>query len=279
MLHFRRRISFDGRASRHLDLVGTRHFRVYVADAKGMVRDTSVDGPSDPSGRSQLSIVLDGEFTRGKSGPLRPGDVLADRASNGVSERWLARRRFRVLVAEWDAQALGNAVDVPRTGTLSRVEIARASRLAQTLRDGCATRTGCLELFRGLGVDLQPDQACQESLSQLQPLATAAGSATSALHHAPMVVDLARYCTWSPRHMRRHFPALGHCLTGRAIGFRKYVLRLRVTSATALLSSPHFSIDNVARVVGYQSSRAMRKAFEQNGVRSPSTLRRHFRNL
>jgi AraC-like DNA-binding protein len=106
-----------------------------------------------------------------------------------------------------------------------------------------------------------------------QRIADALGRVVSPLCDKPMLSDLASATGLSERHLRRELPTVWRQVSPQiAPTFREVLLSLKLTTATALLARGDLTVNEVARLVGYGSSRALHLAMESAGMPSPSRV-------
>jgi transcriptional regulator GlxA family with amidase domain len=79
--------------------------------------------------------------------------------------------------------------------------------------------------------------------------------------------DVARRVATSPRQLQRVFAEVG------GVGFRSYLMRLRMSHAADLLATTAIPISEVARRVGYRDASQFSKAFKRTYGVNPSESR------
>lgn len=83
---------------------------------------------------------------------------------------------------------------------------------------------------------------------------------------SPSLSDLARHLNLGERTLRRRFDALG-------VSWRELYDRVRCDRALALLQCTALPVDDVASAIGFDDSRAFRRAFKRWTGERPSALR------
>lgn len=277
MIRFRRELALGSRASRRYVAMASPLARAYVIESRGLVHDSCVAAPSVElavPNRYNLAVVLAGRYLlrRGERWvELGPGDVVHELAVG--RERWLGNP-FSLLVLEWVAQT-----DVPvwSLGRLGPSELALAKEARDALLAGSDDVSRVRQLARLIGLSdmndqLELDERAPRAAS-LQPAALALSHAMSNLDGAPAWTDLERDLGRSERQGRRLLQPALSILTGRDIPFRSYLRMTKLALAAELLTVEGIAIGEVARRVGYGSSRAFGKALEQVGMPSATELR------
>jgi hypothetical protein len=258
------------------------HTRVYVVRSEGLRVDAAMlraMGPRTPR-VGHLNIQLDGalvsrrssreETIRARSLALEPGIEW--------NERWIGPT-FRVLVIEWDA-GFGPTPDSFALASLSVVDHARLEAIADVLeresddRPTIAALRALFALLCSLGVRIDGLESLARSTERPRDVATARvlSSLRSSLHCQPTWIDAVSDARRSERQLRRDVSSLVARLNLNVDGLRSLLVRERVLSATALLTAKGATVAEVARSVGFGSSRALGQALERAGLPSATTL-------
>jgi AraC-like DNA-binding protein len=289
VLYLRRTHSLLGTdAGRGLAWLKSPTLRVYVTWMTGGLRfDSGVLGitPAEASiGDRAISIQLGGEMgvrAGGREAPVREGEVAAMHLRSW-DERW--EGAFRVLVVEWnDPTSRGRAdLDGGRMGGADRAAFAAfASRLEGGELRGEGAAPAVLDLLarlRALGLPA-PHPEAAELLAGLpegaQAVADAVGRTLSRLPAGPHIDDIAAQLGMSGRHLRRRLSALGPWLPTLSApeGWRRHLRIVRATLAASFLTHRDASLEQVARSLGYGSSRALLLALAQERLPPPRVLR------
>lgn len=277
MLHFHRhhelRARAAGRASTSLIAPGLR---------VGLVRSWGLPffdsrplqltaGPFVQGGAFVTELVLDGRLTLFDADGTRtfgPGSLVR-RAWSGWNERWEGDVRF-----------------VSVFGPGLRPPPGQPSRLGQ--RAVARLRASFERAERGEAIDDFTEEVLAEVRwpalavvprppvpSEVQVLASHLGDLLSRLWLQPQLIDLADTLGVSTRHVRRHLRAAEPWLGpfAGAAGWRTQLHRIRLVTAVAFLANRQSRVAEVARDVGYGSSRAMLTAFQLSGLPRPALLR------
>jgi methylphosphotriester-DNA--protein-cysteine methyltransferase len=275
MIHMQRELLLGTVVHRRYAVASIGRARAYWVESDRIVLDSSITAALAPSvvgTRCNIAIPLDGRYSVKRDGhwiELRPGELIREHPQ--AAERWEGDR-FSALVLEWDT---GAPVHDRSSGTLSAATLASLREIAGAIRDGRATASTFESLARA--VDLPPHVARwmsehDETDAALQPVASALGAAMSRPNDRPAWADLEAVLARSERHSRRLMSALFEMLDIRT-SLRAYLRMKRLAHAAQLLTAPGVSVDEVARSVGYGSSRALGTALEQAGLPRARELR------
>jgi AraC-like DNA-binding protein len=275
MFRMQRALRLGTTAHRGYSLASLRGVRAYVCDSSHSVVDSTITASLRVPVRStccNVAIPLEGRYSLWRNEgweELGPGELVRECPQG--AERWEGHR-FSVLVLEWDA---GEHLSERSRGTLSVGSLSRLRGIADLIREGRATRSIFDELAQT--VDLPSDlvgwiRERDPIDPSLQPAADALGMAMSRAHDRPAWVDLEGPLARSERHSRRLLTALFDVL-GIHASMREYLRTRRLSHAAQLLTAPGASVDEVARAVGYGSSRALGTALEQAGLPRARELR------
>ncbi len=263
-------------------VAGHSEFRAYVVATQGLTRNSEHDGKlsvTPPSDRFEVTIPLEGRFQRVSAGTeIGPGEVIAGPVT-ARPERWIGES-FRALVLEWKAT---DCTLTQQVGTLSALDVARLRQASEVL-----TRTRNQEvaqivvhniasLVASTGIPVQPQRFQElDAVSESdQRLLDALAATLSPLPGKPAMVDLTEMATMSERQIRRRLPQVTKRVTNPAgRSFRALTRWLRLTTATSLLEQGTFRVKDVARLVGYSTTRALHHAMADAGMPRPSEIRK-----
>jgi hypothetical protein len=258
------------------------HTRVYVVRSKGLRVDAAPLGSMGPRTPrvGHLNIQLDGALVSRRS--TREQTIrarsLALEPSILWNERWIGPT-FRALVLEWDA-GFGPAPDSFALANLAVVDHARLEGIADVLeRESDGPRViaalGALSaLLRAIGLPIDGLESLARSTERERDVATARllSSLRSSLHRQPAWIDAVSDARRSERQLRRDVSSLVARLNLSVDGLRAVLVRERVLSAAALLTAKGATVAEVARCVGFGSSRALGHALERAGLPSATAL-------
>lgn len=274
MLHFHRhhelRARAAGRASTSLIAPG---LRVGLVRSWGLPFFDSrpvqvMAGPFVQGGSFVTELVLDGSLTLFDPDGARtfgPGS-LVHRAWSGWSERWEGDVRFVSIFGSGGMRAPGRVG--PQALARMRASFERAERGEAV--DDFVDEVLAEAAWPALAAVRRPPVP-----REVQELATHLGDLLSRLWVQPQLVDLSDLLGVSTRHMRRHLRAAEPWLGpfASAAGWRTQLHRIRLATAVAFLACRQCRVVEVARDVGYGSSRAMLTAFQLAGLPRPALLR------
>lgn len=286
MLAIRRRFELplaNGVALRRFDGLTTLGFRIYVVETRGVVFDTDVQRlllGAQPSRAGQLAIVLDGEYVFRKFAlqTLRVGDVVVA-PLDGWDERWDGGD-FRLLVIDWEATH-GAQVATASTARLDREKLAALTAFADAMQtpgsEGACelALADVVDTARALGAPLceraawpvvETPQAVARVHAALSKVLTRSGS-------TPRWVDIETEIGVTERTLRRWVDAHPQWF-GWYPSFRQTTLYWRLSSAAMFVTADRSRLEDIARLTGYGSSRALIHALETHGLGAPSELRR-----
>lgn len=253
-----------------------RHVRVYVVRSRGLRVDASVLGSfSPPTSRvGYINIQLDGALVarRASGEHVIPARSLALDPSVHWDERWIGPD-FRVLAIEWD-EGYGPAPTAFSQGTLTNLDHGRISAIADAIAHESDPERGALaldaldRLLRANGVAIDGLRSLARSTEDPRDVRTARLLSTlrCALHAQPTWIDAVLASGRSERQLRRDVAALIARLDLRSDGLRALLVRERIVSASVLLSARGVSVADVARSVGFGTSRALGLALERAGL-------------
>lgn len=286
MLPIRRRFELplaNGAALRRFDGLTTLGLRVYVVETRGVVFDTNVQKLSlgaQPTRAGQLAIVLRGEYVFRRLGltTLRQGDVVVA-PLDGWDERWDGGD-FRVLLIDWETNH-GAPVEETRTSRLDREALAELTAFADALQTPgsearCEADLGrVVDLARDLGAPLL-ERAAWPLIETPETVARVHAALSKILTQAgstPRWVDVESEIGVTERTLRRWVDA-HPAWFGWYPSFRQTMLYWRLSSAAMFVTAEGSRLEEVAKLTGYGSSRALIHALETHGLAAPSELRR-----
>jgi hypothetical protein len=256
--------------------------RVYVVRARRLRTDST---PLDALGlfvkrAGQITIQLDGTLVA-----RRPsGEHTIDRGSIAVdphlrwNERWIGPS-FRALVVEWDCPA-GPPPPALALAPLSARDHARLSNVADAIeqhadRDRSINAVTELDAaLRALGLPSNGLRSLATSTESPRDIATAdlLSSMRSSLGSQPAWIDGVSATGRSERQLRRDVTALLSRLQMPTTSLRSLRARERLVSAAQLLSVKGVTVAEVARCVGFGSSRALSIALERAALPTATAI-------
>lgn len=182
---------------------------------------------------------------------------------------------FRALLLEWSQDVI---VDEAFIGTTRPTLQQPIEQLAAALHVGDSAQADdavgvVLARLRAEGLQIPAVPPTPRSAVYDRAVAVL-NSARTSLARQPQWIDA--LVLRSERQLRRDLRALFTALHMPNLGFRSLLLRERLASATALLGSTQ-RIEEVARAVGYGSSRALATALQRAGLLDATELRRRLR--
>lgn len=211
-----------------------------------------------------------------------PSAVLMDYKSAIVMRQQGAR--YRSLVFEWDAPALGGR-PAPFARPESDAVFAAAESLWIALRstresrsdasvEACLHTALCALHEAGAPVSVRDLHALDESVdAHTEQLSRALDLVLSAMDDQPMVVDLAEHLELSPRQLQRVVTAF-HTHYGFNSGtWQDTRSRRRVMMGASLMTVANASTEYVSRVVGYRSPQSFARALQMAGLPAPAQIR------
>jgi hypothetical protein len=262
-----------------------RFARVYVTRADGLRLDSAPMLPLWPTWQNdptswQLTIQLEGTLVckRPTAETSLSSRSIALEPSLDWNERWIGRR-VRSLVIDWEPGFGPTQPDALR-GTINAVDLERLVSIADRIeRNGSTVDSGPVlheldAVLRGIGVRIDALDALPRYVESARTMNTATLISTlrSNLAAHPMWVDAVCASGRCERQLRRDVQALYDRLGLHIDGLRGIMSRQRVLSAVMLLSAKGATVGEVARSVGYSSSRALALALQRAGLPTASAI-------
>jgi hypothetical protein len=256
--------------------------RVYVVRASGLRFDSEALGhsPTLPKRAAHLAIPLEGGLLYRRSRREVSIDAGSLVIEPGVpwNERWISPS-FRVLVIDWNTQ-VGPSVQHLSVSRLSVRDRVRLSSIADAIEQGvgcepmCAVFAELDALLRSLGVELDSLAGMMRDRPSSRDEQTAAmlSHLRSRLWEQPAWIDGVNLAGRSERQLRRDVRALLAGLAMDVNGLRTLLATERVLSAASLLSSKGARVHDVARSVGFGTSRALALALDRAGLPTATAL-------
>lgn len=279
-----RRIAYEPISGARYEIHEALHtlFRVRVTRTAGVTLDEHLLYPAtDWTGdgaRPQAEITLEGRLRNTENGEVRwvePGTFAIGGALDTLYAR--VEADSLILSVDWALGSLG--ARAPRglpTGALS--EAARRTLIthAHTIIGGdLSVVPSVLTTLSAAGLPLDPIASDLELSIEEEDRAVVAAlsEAMSNLAASPMSVDLERTLQRSRRHVVEVVRRVASRFGLNGSDWRSLRDRFRLNAAAVLCTHAEARTDNVARAVGYGSSRALCHAFARAGLPAPSTMR------
>jgi len=262
--------------------------RAYVVRSSGLRHDSKLLRPLYPAAlptrRLHLSVPISGELwlRRGEQSLVIDSNHAWLEEPSFEYERWMGAPHVS-LHLEWSLDLVGATAEQGRILLGAETQF-RCARLATAILDPGVRHQerhrrilAVVESLADAGLPLDPNPFAH-ALAPLGPNMTrtcdALGEVLSALSDQPMESDLEARLQVSNRQLRRRLPGLLRMFGGANETFRDMVHRVRLCDAVGLIAGTSLSVVEVAKLVGYGSPHALRRALRRRQLAAPSVLRR-----
>lgn len=263
LVRLERAVDLGGGVARRVVELRTPTLRLQVIDAACGAFD-SVGLPQSIAPRLSLfTVALGGEyrsFNAGRDARAAAGRAVFE-ARSEWTERWHGERQ-RFVVVYWEDPRGAQPNDFGSL-VLGSATTQRWSQVAEAAwnAESYANQADALQLAASLvaseGVSVPAFDAAPPNTHLLQ-LTSALSASFTRLHEAPSWQDLSQRARLGERQLRRIWREYADYLPGN--GFREALTQARVVTAKHLLSGALARPGEVARALGYGSTRAMRAA-------------------